>query len=291
MSIQSIADRAMLVNLTIKQWSARVSDEKAAAEVTTAHNADASLGRFTKQLVSKGGLKRVQKAATAARQEHYKRTLPWSDDGSRILSNVGYFDYCKAMHGHEMEWDAALDELFSSYDQLRAEGLRRLNGLGNPDDYPTSQELRNKYAMGYNVVQIPAAFDFRVELGEDACRAINAQVEARAEATIQAAMRDMAERVKEAVAHMAERLRAYTKTADAKTEGTFRDSLVENIQELAALLPALNITGDPKLAAILADLNNLTQFTPAELRISQWKREQVADTAEEILEAVSEFLA
>ena len=73
----------------------------------------------------------------------------------------------------------------------------------------------------------------------------------------------------------------------SKAEGVFRDSLVENIRELAELLPAFNLTGNAKLTALTERIKNeLCVEEAADLREHEDVRKEVKKSADEIVAAV-----
>jgi hypothetical protein len=66
-------------------WSARKHDPDASEEIAVRHGAQADSGRYHKLLLPKQALAEIQKIVSEARQEHYFMTLPWGDDGCRVL--------------------------------------------------------------------------------------------------------------------------------------------------------------------------------------------------------------
>ncbi|MDE3075896.1 MAG: hypothetical protein KGJ86_10755, partial [Chloroflexota bacterium] len=152
----SITERAMLVDLTIKQWTAAKHDRKVSQEVAQLHDSDASMGRYHKLLIGREALERLRQIATAAGQEHRRRTLPWLDNGARILSAEGYFGYTEVMRRFEGEWEAAVDSFAREYPTYIDEGRRRLNGLFRPEDYPSAHCIRDRFSFGYNVFPLPS---------------------------------------------------------------------------------------------------------------------------------------
>jgi len=90
--ITNISDRAMLVGLSIKQFSPTKTDKQLNAELAEKHGQDANMTRVAKSLIGREHLDAIRSMAGAIREEHYRRTLPWSDDGSRILTAQGYAD-------------------------------------------------------------------------------------------------------------------------------------------------------------------------------------------------------
>ncbi len=285
----NITERAMLVDLTVRIWTATKHDRKVSEEVAQTHNSDVTMGSYSKQLVSRDALERIRKIQNAAAGEHRRRTLPWMDNGARILSAAGYFEYAQAMRRFRTQFEDAVDDFCSAYPDYVEDAKRRLNGLFDPDEYPSLREIRGKFAMGYNVFPLPTARDFRVNLGAIEIARVQADIEENTQAAIREAMADVAGRIKEVVGRMVERLRAYTVTADG-TSGVFRDTLVTNVRELVDLIPALNITDDPQLNEIAADMQTrLCLHEPLTLRASQEAREATADAAEEILARVLQF--
>jgi hypothetical protein len=161
-------------------------------------------------------------------------------------------------------------------------------------DYPSRHDIRALFVLDVKIMPCPDAGDFRVDLAEEHAADIRADVEARVREALDDAMRDTRERILKVVGHMAERLRAYRpagKRGD-KTEGAFRDSLVDNVRDLAALLPAFNLTNDPLLDRIAEKIRrDLCAHDAETLRQSPTRRKATAERAEAILKDVSEFLA
>src|SRR6516225_6121348 len=81
----SLSSRAMLCSLSISMWSARKHDPEASEEIAQRHGAQADAGRYHKVLLPKAALAEIRKIVSEARQEHYFMTLPWDDNGYRVL--------------------------------------------------------------------------------------------------------------------------------------------------------------------------------------------------------------
>ena len=92
---------------------------------------------------------------------------------------------------------------------------------------------------------------------------------------------------------MNERLSAFKIDATTgKRSGVFRDSLVENIAELAAVLPALNVARDPELDRMArAMLGTLTKHDGDSLRDSEGARQETLDATAELLGEMANFRA
>ncbi|MNM77660.1 hypothetical protein D3C81_895210 [compost metagenome] len=273
--VNNIHGRAMLINLNISQWSARKTDKRAANEVTAQHGAKTSKASFYKPLVEGGELERIKTAATQARTEHYRRTLPWSDNGPRILSNVGYLDYMAAIQQLKAEFQKAVAEFVMQYPLLRQEAKRNLGTLFNDADYPDVSNIAGKFRFDVSVLPLPKGDDFRCDLGVDDVRRIQQEIEANTRDALHDSMLDAFDRVAKVVEAYIDRL------ADPKT--VFRDSLVQNARDLAEVLPSLNIAGDAKLDGITTRLKDkLCSFEPDDLRKDEGARRKAYNEAMEM---------
>lgn len=287
--IQNIADRAMLVNINIRMFSFQRTDEEISDEVAKKHNIDKSMGKYQKSLIEGSHMKELKKLAGSIRQEHYRRTLPWAEDGARILTSTGYTDYADWSRKVETQFTALVEKFLGNWDAILAEARLKLNGAFRPGDYPTREELRGKFGLRMIVRPVPVAEDFRVALGETEVSAIRAEMKGELQATVEAAMRSVWEQMRDVVKQMAARLRMYDPNKPG--EAPFRDSLVSNIADLLTVLPSLNLTNNPNIDAFCGDMRELIKFEPQELRDSVWKREDTAARAESILSQMSQFVA
>lgn len=280
--VNDIHGKAMLINLNIRQWSARRADKRAANEVASNHGAKTNKATFYKPLVEGGELEAIKVSAGQARTEHYRRTLPWSDNGPRILSNVGYLDYMQAISQLKGQFQKAVGEFVQSYPLLRQEAKRNLGTLFNEVDYPDVSQIAEKFSFDVSVLPLPKGDDFRCDLGTEEIDRIRQEIEANTRGALHESMLEAYNRVALAVEAYIDRL------ADPKT--VFRDSLVQNARDLAAILPSLNIAGDPQLAAIAERLRTrLCVYEPDDLRKDPDARRQAYNEAMEMHKGLLDF--
>lgn len=289
MSTGSLSERAMLADLTIRQWAASKTDKKVGREVAQQHGSEESMGRYQKHLVAKEALEAIKRIAGEARAEHYRRTLAWADNGARILSAAGFLDYTSSMRTYETQWHAAVDAFVAGYPAYVRDAQYRLNGLFNADEYPDASQIKGKYALGVNFYPLPAAEDFRVNLGTAQTERIRAEIKAASDAALDATRQEITERIRECVGRMAERLHGYAVTSDG-VQNAFRDTLVSNVRDLAAMVPVLNVAGDSRLDQIAQQMEReLCQYEPATLRASETARKETAQAADDVLAALAGY--
>lgn len=288
-----LASRAMIVSLSISQWSGRRLDREITDEVNRDHGAAADAGRYNKLLLPKEALSKIQSVVSETRAEFLKRTLPWMDNGGRIMSADGYLNHASWIRSQQAKYERAVDQFIAAYPSYVQDARARLNGMFKPEDYPDAEVLRGKFGMECRVLPVPTSDDFRVEMSEAQARRIRQDIERHLAVATTAAVSDVYRRVAEVTSRMVERLNAYRPAAakGERSEGVFRDSLVENVRDLISVLPALNITGDPELSAMVDRLKPLAEFDADVLREDEGKRRDVAAEAQAILDSVSDFLA
>src|SRR5262245_3123949 len=94
-----VSQNAMLVNDTITTFTASKHDKKITHDVAQAHNTVDVVGRYNKNLlpIDAPSYKKALSECNAARGDHYTHTLPWNDDGARILPATNYLEYTQRM--------------------------------------------------------------------------------------------------------------------------------------------------------------------------------------------------
>jgi hypothetical protein len=281
----SLAKRAMLVSLNIGTWSANKEDRRATQTVAQQYGTSSRAGKYRKKLLPQDEtpLDKVRKTATAAREFHYANTLPWSQDGSRILPKDNYFKYVEEMRKFRQSFEKAVTEFMDKYESLVEEAKSDLGDLYRPEEYPVPARLAAKFTFDNKFMPFPDEKDFRVDIGEDAVREIQMELRSMCTAAVSDAMHDAWQRLFEAVNHTAERL--------ADPDAIFRDTLVGNLVELCDVLPRLNITDDPQLEQMCGQVRSkLAGHNPQALRKDKELRQLVAAEANDIAKAMSAYM-
>ena len=94
----SISSSAMIVDFNASVYTARKKDRKASEEVTSMNNAARGVANVSKNLLGDcAELQAIQKFVGNLRNLHYSMTMPWSDNGSRLITTAAYFKYNETM--------------------------------------------------------------------------------------------------------------------------------------------------------------------------------------------------
>jgi hypothetical protein len=279
----AIHSRAMLVRLSVTSWAARKLDKKITKEVNEQHAASKEAGRYNKHLL--GGKNAAPSHASAvssagaARLAHYADTLPWADEGWRLLPTANYEQYTAAIRKARATFEEDVEQFLADYPALVAKARGLLNGMFKEDDYPSVETLRGKFSMEVEFSPVPSEGDFRLDLPDDQVAAVASSVTSRVESATKEAMNSAWERLRDSVKMVAERL------GDPKAK--VFDSLIENVREIADVLSRLNVTNDPDLEAMRQRVaDDLSGIAPDVMRKNAGARSVAAAKAAAILKAM-----
>lgn len=279
----SITNQCMTVNLQIGMWNAQRLDRAASAGVTTQAGADSDAARVNKHLISKEALKPVQSAANALRTHFYTKTLPWKDNGDRLLTRKMYVEFLEGHSSLLEKFNEAVEHfLTKDYPAARERASFRMGDLFNADDYPSANELRRRFYANLDVDAVTEAGDFRVALDDEHLDNIKSGIESAMAQRIAGAMGDVWSRLANVLGHFADKM---------DSDGVFRNSTVTNLEELVAMLPALNVTEDPELERIRQEIeDHIIGYKPEELRKDQGVRDVAASEAKRIMDDMQGFM-
>lgn len=275
-----LQDRAMLMSLGISQWTARKLDKKASAGTAALYNTETTEVSTYKSTVSKKHLDKIQKIVGAARTMHYRYTTPYpSIKGQAVLATKMLPEYLKEGAKLNREFQNAVREFLSIYDDVRGEARVALGELYNDFDYPSVEELSRKFRMTFDPSPLPVGKHFSIPIDAEALAEMQAEIEERATEAFRESVTELWGRVYAVATAMAERMEPDPSGKDK----VFRDSVVDNIAELADILPKMNIAGDPNLDAMAERLQKeLATYEPEKLRIDKGLRKEALKKAQDI---------
>jgi len=271
--------RAMLVSLRISACSFRKYDRKVSQETATAHNTTLDAGRYNKHLLpgDAPAFKALMSHLANLRVMHYAQTLPWSDDGWRMLPVKNYAQYTDMVRKGFHSADSLLADFIADYPSYQASARTILNGMYSDADYPN--DIASKYAWGVEYNPVPMGTDFRVSIASDEMAVIAARTEERVKQAFSDAQADAVRRLAECVSKIHERL--------AQPDAIFRDSLIGNARELCDVLTRLNLADDQNLEKLRRETELLAMAEPSTLRDNPDIRIETANRAQSILDAMT----
>ena len=279
-----ITHKAMLAAVHISIWTATKHDRKVSRDVADRHGARERAGRYNKQLLMGAGrLEELRTLAGQIRQHFYKITLPWSDEGFRLLPSHFLFDLTARMREFEAGFSSGVEQFLAVYPDYIREAKAELGSLFREEDYPSTAELRGKFSVKLEILPVPTGDDFRVVMSAEEQARIAREIDANVRQSLTRGTEELWKRLREVVSHMVDRL--------GEPEARFHASLVTNISDLASLLPQLNVNQDPDLERFATQIRDrLCNYTAQDLKKHDVLRVSTAAEAAGIVARMDEVL-
>jgi hypothetical protein len=286
--------------LSISTWSGYSFDRDASEEIAMIHGADKDSGRFNKRLVPRKELKEITQIIGRARRDHESATLPWGDDGYRVLPGAIYMEHTETMRRHAAEFKGAVSRLLANFERIVTR-QSRLGTLFKVEDYPGMRdeggtlrfafpaELREKFSFETKVLPLSDADDFRVNISDEDRERIKRQIADSIQASLRAGTRELWQRLYKVVSHMSARMEEYNAAQDGSKPKLY-DSMITNIVEIVDVLPKLNIAGDTELDRMAGEVRRSLLVDPKELRKSETVRSDTAKAAADIAERMAAYM-
>lgn len=289
-----------MCTVSISAWSGYKYDREVSEQIAEIHRAEKDSGRFNKRLVPRKELEEITKLIGRIRRDHEFVTLPWSDNGYRVLPAAAYMDHTATMRGHATEFKATISRLEARFEEL-VNSQSRLGTLFKVEDYPGMRdeggklrfafpnELRERFSFETKVLPLPDAEDFRVSLGDQDRKRIKRQITESIEASLRVGTRELWQRLYKVVSHMSQRMTEYNAAAEGEKPRLY-DSMVTNIVEIVDVLPKLNIAEDTELDRMAAEVRRSLVVDPQELRKSETVRSDTAKAAVDIVQRMAAYM-
>ena len=290
MKVTTLADKAMLVKLTMRRANLTKRDAVAEAIIQQQMD-DSSLIVNSKLFRDKNNpINKIMTAASEVYTEHKKRTLPWADKGPRVLPNEQYMEYTQVMRGKISYVDTLMQKYLPNYDtyvqlDITHRSRNQTNARAKAEDYPTAIEFQTKMGFDLRFMPMPDQRHFLFDLSHDDLEAFNASMEQ----TAIIARDDAIKRMLDPLKHLVEKL--------GKPIGgdghIFRDSAMENIVEGIEMARKLTFDNSPEIKQLTDELNKeVSKYADnmSWLRESPIVREQAAKKLSDIASAMGAFM-
>ena len=251
-----ISSSALLVDASISVWTANKLDKAATSKVLMDNNVTANNGAQVRKNLMAGTslLKDISDFAAQTRLWHNKQTLAWMDRGARLVPTSSFIDYKQEMSRREAKFWGMVDKFVNEYPNFVQISKNHLGTLAKDDDYPTTDEIRNKFAFSVVFTPVPESGDFRVDVAQEDLKELKEQYESSFDNRVKDAMKEAWDRLHDLIKGMSDKLRDEESADGTEVKKRYHGSLITNATELCAMLTHLNITKDPQLESARQDL-------------------------------------
>lgn len=289
----AMARGGMLVSLNISVWEGRRKDKEAEGELADAKGAKSSkASSIHKHLfVDNPYLEAIKTFRGKARQWINAVSCPYDDSGWRFVPTQMYFN---RVNPEEAVLNAEFAKLVmafvNSYSMEVSKQAFQLGAWFNRDEYPTVDEVAEKFKFSISVRDVPQAGNLMVDVTNDVLAEIQERVNQQNNANIARVQADVWGRAKDMVERWHERMTAIinhnpddveeTRELDEngntvsidikkKRRPKLHDSMLDQGLELCQFLDDMNVTKDPALDEVRRALQrSLTQVDMPTLKKS-----------------------
>ena len=281
----SIATETMVVSLQVGMWTGHRLDKDASHDVVVAHKADEGAARVNKHLIPKEALAPIVSAAQGMRNHLYRATFPWKDNGDRLLPRKRFVEFIAEHDTLKTEFMSAVTKfLEEDYPAVREQAEFRMGTLFKPEDYPPVSQLQHKFYATLDIDTVTEAGDFRCKIEGEAADRLRDEVTASVERRITGVMQ-------EAWTRLAGQLESLHERLTSEKRKVIREAFLDNLNALVAMLPDMNITGDPNLSAIVTRVQDMLKGVDIkDLRSDDHVKKAVSAEAQEIMENMKGFM-
>ena len=163
----TVQSSAAKVSFTCGVWTAAVTDKRATQQVEHANN-KSNVGKFKKELlVDFKPVETLNYLGGLGRNTHYGLTHPFGKSGDYIVPTLDLPKYVKEISGIVQRFVDAKESITKdSYDEALIDEQLRLGPLYNADDYPTFEDLKDKYHMSWCLYPVPDSFVTNLEASQ-----------------------------------------------------------------------------------------------------------------------------
>lgn len=302
-------------------------DKRTTEEVKVTKHLGKDAGKWIADLYPPEVLDPVKKKIAEARTFHAKVTFPFGvapdeseagEDnkapapiaGIGILPAAMIQEYTDTMRQFSGELAKLADDFLQDPQKYVDWAMLQHNGTFDPKNYPGCTRLqsgevvldvgkfrevmRKRIYLRTEPLPVPDSEQFSA--GVMSLLGVDAQsVDLRVRDAGKEAQRELLARMQDPVLHMASKLAGVTcncracKGRPAKT-GAFRDTLVQNIRDIASLVPKLNLDDDPNLNGFAQEMQAaLGSYEADSLRDDESKRKEAADKAQALFKKMSGY--
>jgi len=286
MDTTKLNEKALLVHLRISMWSGSRKNQALTSEVCGAHDAEKDAGSWWTYYVPKKDLKPLQQAANQCRAIWIKHTLPWMDGGLRVLPSTKLMEYSKDIRKAIQKFDREVKRFQDRWPEIYESMRERLGGLADDKDMmekmPTQDTVTQKFAIQQDLLPIPKAADFRLNLSGADQDGLKQEVQSSIDRMAGKAMEEVWNRLNSLVGKVHNTL--------TEPDKKFKNSLIHNLRKFCKEMPSLNLTDDENLNTMRRQvIKNLARIDPEDLRENKRYRKASAKKAKALLETLKQY--
>lgn len=279
----SLSSRSMLVSLNQKMWWANAADRQVGIQAERAHDAENRSFHVVKKLIPSEYMLPIKRVALLGRDQHLRLTLPGLYKGQQLLATKLFDEYAMGQGYIRETFFKEVDRFVDRYPDIIAAAPARFNKAFRESDFPDPDRIRTYFDYQLKFTPVPDAGNWLLDDidMEDVTTLANALTNEQ-----NAMMRDASKKLMERITAVLENLANQAKNykEGATSGGMLRDPTIEAVQDIAELIPKMNLTNDPILDAVAKEMTSkFAHLEAKDMRQSVAVRNDVSSVAQRIM--------
>ncbi len=170
---------ALIAILTISMWPGKICDLRVKNKVANQYSANPASGTYIKLLLPEDeAFRNVQRKEREIRATIKANTLPWDDNGARILSTRNFSDFGDMARRLKREWHETVEQFTLGYEASKKQAQRKMGKLYRESEYPPKQQVRERFNLELTLQPVPSD-DLRVGIPDEDLRNLRSEMTAR----------------------------------------------------------------------------------------------------------------
>jgi len=273
----------MFASLNISIWQASVTDRAVAMRAEIEHDAENRTIKATKRLVPPQYLIPIKRIAQLGRDRHKQLTLPGLQEGMQLLATKLFDDYAMIQSQIKDSFFEEVKRFEDIYPSIIEKAPARLGKTFRPEDFPAPEKIASFFSYDVRFHRVPDSGNWLLDDVdmEDMDRLRN-EVETENNNLYREASRELFDRGRKALENLFDQA---TNFKEGQSNGAIlRDATLNSVKEMAYLISAMNITGDPVLDVVSKEMQEkFIHLESKTLRNDAKERASIADIAKQLL--------
>lgn len=292
-SNHSLSNVMMKVTLNISDpLRNSVKDEDETKELERKHNVSPGGIVVRKHVVDKGSVSTYRDPLKALKDHYYEYSLPigTGKQAFRVVPKKSINDFTSRFNELKKDAQDAIKEFKREYEKPEWLDIQRqrMGAKFNEKDYKSPSEINEKLSVDGKVDKFADA-DCTNDMFLDAETAsiLQRDIEEMESSIRKYASENVWDQIMTPLSKMAE---ICSKEHGSGKGSIFRDTLIDNLNNVLNRIPALNFQGDARLEEVRAEAQNLIRdLSEEDLRDDPEKRKETAGNAKKVIDKIGGY--
>lgn len=284
--IEEFSYRNCIIKFVASAWNGNKRDDDETRNTAERNKVEGKRLSVRKYLLASDELNEVISAIQSARNYLNSKSLPWQNDGERIIPSTQVLDLRADMSDKIREIYTKVDALIVALPKLIENDRVKLGDLFDITEYPTADQLKSKFAA--KILVLPLSTNFIVQ-GIDSAhkKVIQKEIDEQIENAVKETKIFQLTELSESISHLAGRLNDYK----GGRKGAFKGNSIQKIIDNAANIQNISIEEDDKMLQLSRDIKqDFSKLDADKLRENNEDRKSAVDMANKRLKEINEIM-